>query len=312
MTELDYPVISVCVASIRANTLPFLVDSIVAQSFQNWELIVAVQGDQPGLIPYLTQQVEKDDRISFIHLDRFGRSYALNQAVMKARGGIIAFTDDDCVAAPDWLETIYSCFSTDDCVGIVAGDLTPSRQCPFTISTCPATFTIEYLYRPKEMGYSAPHGFYWGGANFAVRNSVMKLVGPFDEYVGPGTEFAAAEDVDFCLRAELMGVVMWTTPKSVIYHTHGRRYGLWNFLKYHRTSAFGSGALNGKLFLLNHRLIKTWGVPKKILQLAIGFLKNPFRTLLDQYKFKYQRIGMASYLSKFDIDSQVLSFEKTG
>ena len=303
--------VSVCVGSVRGNTLPQLIASIVAQEFSNWELVIAVQGRDPALLSSVEQQSQRDPRITHIGLERFGKSYALNEAVKVAKGDILAFTDDDCGAASDWLTTIVSCFTQEPAVGIVAGDLiaAPGRRLSF--STCPATYTIECVYRPAAENYVAPPGFYWAGANFAVRREVMDKVGPFDEYLGPGTEFPAAEDVDFALRAEVLGVVMWTTPKSVIYHAFGRRYGFKNALKLHRGYAIGSGALGGKLALWGHKLSKVWGRKPRTDEFITGFVTRFPRSLLEVYESRYYKIGKSRYLSRFEIDSRILSRPKS-
>ena len=37
---------------------------------------------------------------------RLGPSWARNKGIMKAKGDLIAFTDDDCVPPKDWLERL--------------------------------------------------------------------------------------------------------------------------------------------------------------------------------------------------------------
>ena len=303
--------VSICVASIRGATLPYLISSIRSQIYHDWELIIATQGNDPFLLSYVNQNVRRDPRISFIHIPRCGKSYALNQAIDAARGDIIAITDDDCVAAPDWLRVTTDCFARDPSVGIVAGNLIAfpaDRPC---ISTCPATYTMEYVYRPEKENHRAPPGFYFGGGNLAIRRSVLDLVGSFDPYLGPGTEFPAAEVVDFNLRAESMGIVMWTTPRSIIYHTYGRRFGLDNVIKHHRGYALGSGALHAKLKLWNHRLLNNWHGPRGLRESVVSFIKNPPQWLLETYKSTFENIGYSSYMSDFDIDNKIISHPKS-
>src|SRR3954451_21141038 len=103
--------ISVCVGSVRGTTLRYLVDSIMKQQHQGWELIIVAQGNDELLLTSLQKATERDSRIVSIHLQEFGRSRALNAAVRVAKGDVLAFTDDDCEAAPDWLTTIADCFS---------------------------------------------------------------------------------------------------------------------------------------------------------------------------------------------------------
>lgn len=300
--------ISVLVGSVRGGSVGHLIESILKQDYPHWELRIAAQGNDAQLLREMEQAKARDQRISYLHLQRFGRSQALNALLPEAKGDIIAFTDDDCEAAPDWLSTIGACFKDRPEVGIVAGDLVAApAQRKWTISTCPAAHTIEYVYQPSASNYRAPDGWYWIGGNVAVRRTALERIGLFDEYLGVGTEFPAAEDVDYCLRAEALDIAMWTTPRSVVYHTYGRRYGLKQALKHHRGYALGSGALNRKLELWGHRLYKKWKQhisKKELLRLA---LTNPARFMLELYHLHYRQLGYLKYAAAYEPGPDLLT-----
>lgn len=50
---------------------------------------------------------------------RRGRSYARNMLLEKARGEILAFLDDDCIAEKSWLKTINATFERKNICGII-------------------------------------------------------------------------------------------------------------------------------------------------------------------------------------------------
>lgn len=305
--------VSVCIASIRNQTLPYLVASIQAQSYAHWELILVVQGNDPALVAYAEGVARQDRRISSIHLAEKGKNNALNHAIAAARGDVVAFTDDDCIAPPNWLATFATCFAQEPSVGIVAGDLIPAPAQRWQLSACPATYTIECIYRPAEEGFQGPPGFYWTGGNYAVRRSTLARVGPFDKYFGPGTSFPVSDDTDFALRAEELGVVMWTTPRSVIHHTYGRRYGLANVLRHHQAYARGEGGLIAKLTLWGHRLASEWHSGTNIGRSINYFIKRPgVHRLLNIYKTYYRKLSFDQYLTKYELDTERLSRPKPG
>jgi GT2 family glycosyltransferase len=301
------PLISVCVGSIRAKTLPHLVDSILGQTYRSWELIVAAQGSDPSLYSYLHDVSSRGGRIRSLHMPGLGRSRALNAATASARGEIFAFTDDDCVASPDWLALMCDSFAREPSVGIVAGNLVPSPRPRFQPSVCPATFSIDHIHRPVDAPDGAPAGWYWGGANVAVRRATFEYVGPYDDYLGPGTDFPAAEDTDYGLRAEALGVEMWTRPQLVIHHTYGRRCGIRQVLRHHRTYAMGSGALGAKLELWGHRLSKGWNPPRTRSTALADAIRNPPREALGLYKAHYAAVGTSRYLAEFQLGEDKLS-----
>jgi glycosyltransferase involved in cell wall biosynthesis len=298
------------VAAFRGGTVGHLVDSIITQNFTEWELILVPQGNDPLLLAEAKRATQRDERIRSVHIQQFGRSRALNEAVAASHGEILAFIDDDCEASLDWLKTLADCFTRESAVGLVAGDLVPPPVRTLRISTCPAAHTIECIYNPADSGYVAPSGFYWVGGNVAVRKSVMQLVGPFDIYLGPGTEFPVTDDLDFGLRAEEVGVVMWTTPKCIVYHTYGRRYSLESVLKHHRGYEIGRGALVAKLELWGHRLSSTWGQRLSVTSTMGALVRDPARTLLKLYLAKYHRLGHDKYLAQYELGSHRLSRPK--
>ena len=76
---------------------------------------------------------------------------------------------------------------------------------------------------------------------------LLERAGRFDECLGAGTEFPSCEDTDYKLRLESMGVKMRSTPRAIVYHTHGVRYGVRALLAHQRNYARGNGAMAAKL-----------------------------------------------------------------
>lgn len=82
--------------------LPRCINSILAQSFRNFELLLIDDGstDHCGLI--CDSFEKKDNRIIAIHLENAGPSAARNAGIEKAKGEWIAFVDAD-----DWIHKDY-------------------------------------------------------------------------------------------------------------------------------------------------------------------------------------------------------------
>lgn len=78
------------------NALAFLdgsVGSILAQTFENWELIAVDDGSSDGTLAWL--QAVGDPRVHAVHQDNGGVSSARNKGIERARGRFIAFLDAD-------------------------------------------------------------------------------------------------------------------------------------------------------------------------------------------------------------------------
>jgi glycosyltransferase involved in cell wall biosynthesis len=240
--------VSVCIPAMRAETLPAAIRSIQRQRYTDWELLVVVQGADPPAAPVARRALEGEPRGRVLAIPTPGLSRARNAAFAQARGEIVAVTDDDCEADPDWLGVLVGRLDEDPGAGLVGGALVAPAGSRRGLSVCPAMVPTEGRWDPR--GAPPPPSWDWVGASFAIRRSLVDRVGEFDEHLGAGTEFGSAEELDYKLRIEALGVPMWATDRAVVQHTHGARYGLGAVLRHHRNYARGYGGLAGKLTLL--------------------------------------------------------------
>jgi len=98
------PAISVVIATYnRADLLPETIESILAQTYRDYELIVVDDGStdrtREALEPY-------DSQIRYIYQSNRGPSAARNAGVAQASGEWIAIQDSDDLSAPNHLERL--------------------------------------------------------------------------------------------------------------------------------------------------------------------------------------------------------------
>jgi GT2 family glycosyltransferase len=247
--------ISVCIPTTRSDTLGSTIRAVRAQTWADWEVIVLGQGLREPLEAAVTAAASGDPRVRYVQLNRRGLSMARNAALDVAAGSVIAFTDDDCEPRPDWLATLARAFLDDPRLGVVGGAVVSPQSLGY-LRTCPTCSPSESLYDPAVRRHP-PDGWDWIGANFAVRRTVARQLGGFDECLGLGSDFPAAEDTDYKLRLEAAGVRMLTTPRSAVLHTYGVRRGLAVF-RSQRNYASGNGGMAGKLTLLGDKRGQEW------------------------------------------------------
>ena len=77
----------------RAHLLSAAIDSVLAQTYQNWELIIWNDGSSDDTENVL--RALSDPRIRCLTEDNHGQSYALNRSLEESQGEFIAFLDDD-------------------------------------------------------------------------------------------------------------------------------------------------------------------------------------------------------------------------
>ena len=95
--------------------LPRCIDSILGQTYTNFELILVDDGtpDRSGII--CDRYAEKDSRIKVIHKENGGVSTARNAGIDAAKGEWITFIDSDDWVAEDYLEVLYTPLKEYDC-----------------------------------------------------------------------------------------------------------------------------------------------------------------------------------------------------
>lgn len=86
--------------------LPALLDSVLAQTYQNFEIILINDGSQDNSGGICDAYKQKDTRIRVIHQENRGVSHARNQGLAMAAGDVVSFIDSDDILEPDMYELL--------------------------------------------------------------------------------------------------------------------------------------------------------------------------------------------------------------
>ena len=104
------PQISIVIPAYNAEKyIERCVDSIINQTFQDFEIIIVNNGSTDGTKEICKELEKKDVRISFQDTgsDNKGVSFARNIGIQKAAGEYISFVDADDILCPDVLEVLW-------------------------------------------------------------------------------------------------------------------------------------------------------------------------------------------------------------
>ncbi len=300
--------VSIILPTIRTGTIAVAMEAILRQTDDNWELVVVPQGDDALLLGLLESFRARDSRVRFVHTPIKNSSHARNVGIPAARGEIIAFTDDDCEVAPDWIAVMREIYTQRPDIHYLGGEVVapPSAQ-PWKISTCPSAKVINAEYFPLRDSWRAPAGFYMIGANISVRREIAEKVGHWDEVLGAGAQFGSCEDQDFGLRAEALGIGIMTSKRLVVNHTSGRRYGLRTFIKHQRAYARGRGAWIAKLRLWGHPGVDVFEPMPTLMHHAKAIVVRPHKWLLRLFGKHYAKRAEAEYLAQYVLGDDLLS-----
>ena len=83
------------------------IESIIGQSFQNWELLLVDDGNDADYIAFAAEYTQKDGRIQVLHQEHSGVSFARNNGLKAAKGNYICFIDSDDFVDGTYLQRLY-------------------------------------------------------------------------------------------------------------------------------------------------------------------------------------------------------------
>lgn len=89
----------------RQEFLPRAIDSVLAQNYTSWELIVIDDGSTDNTNSYISGL--KNPKIRYYYQNNKGRSAARNLGIDKAKGDYICFLDSDDELLQNYLQTFY-------------------------------------------------------------------------------------------------------------------------------------------------------------------------------------------------------------
>jgi glycosyltransferase involved in cell wall biosynthesis len=197
----------------RAARLPGLVAALEAQTLpvEDFDVIIADDGSRDetsAVLADLAARTRLDLRVVRNPTNR-GPGRARNLAWRSSAAPIIAFTDDDCMPTPGWLEAGLARFA-EGSTGIVQGRTLPDPS--VALGHWAVTQRLEKFSDRYET------------CNIFYRRSVLEEVGGFDEEI-----VFFGEDAVPGWKARRLGIVAEFAPDALVHHavTHpGPRYFL--------------------------------------------------------------------------------------
>lgn len=178
------PAVSVVIPTRnRCRLLRAALDSVETQNLRPTEVIVVSDGSSDG-----TDELVRDRGLRLVRTDGVGAGGARNAGWRAATSEIVAFTDDDCVARPDWLERLIAPFEGAPSLAIAQGR---------TVPAAPAGPDQRSLDVSRETGL-------YETCNIAYRRQALEVVGGFDEGLARSWGHFG-EDVELAWRVKRAG-----------------------------------------------------------------------------------------------------------
>lgn len=166
--------------------LPLSLESLFTQSVgtDEYEILIVDNSDDKTAADAFWATTSLPSNCRLIRTSPPGLSRARNIAYREAKSPLIAYLDDDAIAANNWLETYIAYFNNNPKVGAAGGPVEPiwpnkkPDWLPHSFLGC--LTILDYGENDKILGES---GFCFG-ANLAFRREILEKIGGFDETIG--------------------------------------------------------------------------------------------------------------------------------
>jgi glycosyltransferase involved in cell wall biosynthesis len=242
MPSTVYPYISVIIPTYnRPTALAGCLHALAAQEYprDRFEVIVVNDGgtESPNQVVHFYRNTLT---CRVVHQANRGPAAARNHGAKVAAGQLLAFTDDDCAPAPDWLTCLSERFLQS---GEIAVGGETRNALTGNLYSVASQVLVSYLVD------------YYSGAPRRIRffpsSNVAFPAGRFRSIGGFSSAYprAAGEDRELCDRWQHEGNRIVYAPEAVVYHSH--RLGAGTFLRQH--FQYGCGAFHYHQHRARHR-----------------------------------------------------------
>jgi len=245
--RVSFPLSIVVCTLNRVDSLRRCIDALLSvQTTNEWELVIVDNGSDDGTAQFLNSLVRSkatlNPTVRIAVEPKRGVSIAKNTGWQSASADIIAFTDDDCYVAANYVDNLISVFASRPELGFIGGRILLYDQDDLRITVQELKTSLQIPQRTY-----VPVGLIQG-ANMAFRRGTLEHIRGFDENLGPGTVFRACEDIDAVATAVWAGISGEYNPGPTVYHHHRRKSEREKQLLL-AGYAQGSGAYHAKFFL---------------------------------------------------------------
>ena len=251
------PTISIIVPVYKVeNYLPACIDSILAQTFRDFELILVDDGSPDNCPAMCDEAAKKDARIRVIHQKNGGLSAARNAGLDVARGEWIGFVDSDDTVAPEMYETLYTLAQENNANLAICGFLTVDERNELLMRRNP-TPQMFVLTREQTIARIAAAPFHVAWNKLYHRDIFAQLRYPVgrlneDSFVAPAVleqvTTAVYTQQQFYYYRQRADSIMGRAKTLKNYDAVEAAYGCWQCLL--RNGQTGQPLVRGAFFVL--------------------------------------------------------------
>jgi len=247
--KANLPLVSIIVAvKDEENVLKRLFDALLRLDYpkERSEIIVVEDGSKDRTFEICQKYADQhSDRIKLFHRNvSDGKSSALNYALKKAHGEILALFDADCVPNSDVLSRAVECFEDPKTAAVQGG--ASSINANENMLTRLISYEEAVGFRTYALGRNVLNLFvYLVGSCCFLRKDVVEKLGGWDEK-------SLCEDLEISVRLTKEGYLIKYVPEIQSWQESPAKFGVLvkqraRWLRGHMETAFNYGSLITKV-----------------------------------------------------------------
>ena len=289
----------------QAHFLPDCLESLVKQTYSNWEAIIVNDGSADKTSEVAISYCIKDTRIRLIEKENGGLSSARNKGIENANGDRFIFLDSDDFLYEKCLENIALIIQTvdDNCL----------IRCGYSYITEDKQKILSdvNIYPKKSLYPEILEGNLGPCHSICISKKLVESVGFFDE------SLKSVEDWDFWMRAVKAGCTIEIISDPLVYYRYSKNsmsrdpFVLYNALKI----VISRGPKKDNRIVIESSLNKDYNfdinsVLQKVLirSLGVGIMQGKIQKCLEFFKSETTK-DLSQHTSKeFELMSSYLSF----
>lgn len=195
----------------RNEVLANTIQSVLKQKFDGWELIVVDQTQKHDSKTQEFLNKYKNKKFSYYLITPPSLPVARNFGLLKAKGEIVLFLDDDVILEPELIKAHWESYKREDVVSVVGRIKEESK---------PVSETLMYF---RKTGFGAGNFNYTKeafaetaqGCNMSFKKNILEKIGGFDtNYIGN----AIREESDVSYRLRRLGYQTLFNPRASLFH----------------------------------------------------------------------------------------------
>lgn len=231
-----WPLVSVVIPYYNAmKYLPDFLDSIIVQTYQNFEILVIDDLSKDESLKYLKKHYPEIRLIE--HKENKGFCYTVNEGIRKTDGEYVFMVNQDTIHTPDYLLTCIEKMQSDRDIAAITGKVYKydfDKKEPTRVFDSVGLLMLKNRRFLDEGQGEEDRGqfeeereiFGISGQNAIYRRQALDEVSiPVDgkdhKEVFDEDFFMYKEEVDLAWRLRLFGWKAWYTPKAVAWHGRG-------------------------------------------------------------------------------------------